>query len=306
MYRIPLEKMNMKVNTGPFVFDILLDMAFTKEGLPSSGETLMHCHPAYEIHFIIGGKLFLKLEHGEIPVQAGDIVLVPPNVFHGFKANPFFEKGYFQFTYTLKESHDDLFPEVEIAEMLKTLTGLKEVTVLRSADVLHLITSIQTELQSNRMYGYTKIQSLFTQLLIDLFRVVPDQPVPHGEQRQEYRFPLKTIDDSRTRIIDMFIGRVVTFKEPLSIEFLAQQLNLSIKQTQRVIRQLYGKSYKQIVIDSQMEIAKDLLQTSNMSIAQIAEQSGFMDTEHFKKRFTYLTGQTPAQYRNLRVNKTSR
>lgn len=299
MYRIPLEKINLKVNSGPFVFNVLLDAAFTKEGLSASGNTLMHCHPAFEVHFLTAGNVYLKLEHGEIPVQDGDVILIPPNVFHGFIGDSPCQKGYFQFTYSLREPYDDLFPEMEIAEILKVLTGLSEVTVLRSADVLHLITSIQIELLDKRMGSYTKTQSLLAQLLIDLFRMVQNLPASSNEKpKLEHRFPLKTIDDSRIRLIDMFIHQILLFEKPLRIELLAQQLSLSVKQTQRIIQQLYGKSFKQIVVESQIEIAKDLLRTSNMTIAQIAERSGFKEKERFIRRFVELMGQTPTQYRN--------
>lgn len=294
---IPLEKLNIKVSTGPFLFDILLDMAFTAEGIPCSEKIIFHNHPAFEIHFISRGSGFFITDEGETPFHAGDIIFVPPGVFHGFRSSPMFAKGYLQFTYTIKESYDDLFPQVETTDIMKALTSRKNTVFMGTFNILNLIECIQNELSGNRLGCYAKIQGLFTQLLIDIIRVTSASANHRDQDRGQHRIPLKTIDDSRTRIIDKFFGRLLL--EQLSIEQLAKELNLSNKQTQRVVQQLYGKSFKQIVTETQMEIAKHLLVTGGMTIPQIAERLGFVETKYFSRRFAQITGSSPAKYRNM-------
>ena len=57
-----------------------------------------------------------------------------------------------------------------------------------------------------------------------------------------------------------------------------------------------------------MEHARDLLQHTEMTIAQISEQSGYSDLFYFSKRFKSFWGVSPSRYRltgasDMEVNK---
>ena len=45
--------------------------------------------------------------------------------------------------------------------------------------------------------------------------------------------------------------------------------------------------------------AKELLDFTDESIADIAEASGFSDQNYFARTFKKVTGMTPTQYRNI-------
>jgi len=51
--------------------------------------------------------------------------------------------------------------------------------------------------------------------------------------------------------------------------------------------------------DIRMEDAKDRLQRTDATVAQIAEQLGFSSTEHFAKTFKRQIGTAPQSFRKL-------
>lgn len=288
---VPLEKMNIKVSVGPFLFDILLDNAFTTE-LRLANPTATHTHPAYELQFITRGSGKCILERTAIPVRADDALLIVPGVYHRFDGCAEFSRVYMQFTCSMQKSIDDLFPLTESKDISQALSSMQDVVLIGQAHGLfRLIRMIYRELRKNSFGSYVQVQGLFMQLIVEMLRAASNTSQPQDQPR----FPLKTTDDSRTRIIDLFFEKMIY--QPLKIEQLAAELHLSVKQTYRVIQQLYGKSFKQIVKESQIEWAKELLTSSSLTVQQIADQIGYADPRHFSRQFAIATGSTPSGYR---------
>ena len=61
-----------------------------------------------------------------------------------------------------------------------------------------------------------------------------------------------------------------------------------------------GKSLKEHLIQFRLDRAKELLQSTDFGIAQIAAACGFNDSNHFAKLFRSRVGVSPSQYRSSR------
>ena len=59
-----------------------------------------------------------------------------------------------------------------------------------------------------------------------------------------------------------------------------------------------GMTLRQYIISYRMKLAKSLLEFSEKSIAEIAEEAGFSDSSYFTKSFKSRFGMTPKEYRN--------
>ena len=95
---------------------------------------------------------------------------------------------------------------------------------------------------------------------------------------------------------DAFFYRYPT----LRLADLAAMLNLSPRQVQRFLLSHYGKSFTQKRADAQMAAAAELLRSTNLSVTQIAEQTGFSSVEHFSTAFRryYLCSPTAFRRQN--------
>jgi transcriptional regulator GlxA family with amidase domain len=80
---------------------------------------------------------------------------------------------------------------------------------------------------------------------------------------------------------------------------LATTLNLSTKQTNRLLKKHFNTSFKHKLMDTRVEVAKDLLRRSKLSIERIAGDIGYASTQYFCYLFQQKTGMTPSEYRNM-------
>ncbi len=81
------------------------------------------------------------------------------------------------------------------------------------------------------------------------------------------------------------------------ISEITQKLNISSGYFQSLYQKLFQTTCIRDVIDSRMEMAIELLQSTNKSVSEIAEQSGYRNVEHFIRQFKKKTGTTPGKYR---------
>ena len=83
----------------------------------------------------------------------------------------------------------------------------------------------------------------------------------------------------------------------LRVEELAQKVQLSQNYLAKQFKQRMGKTIPRYILESRINRAKLLLQTTNLPVKQIAAQVGLPDAQHFNKQFRNITGQAPSQLR---------
>ena len=83
-----------------------------------------------------------------------------------------------------------------------------------------------------------------------------------------------------------------------NVEGMAHQLTMSKSYFQHLYKEIFGTNVMNDVIQSRIEHAKYLLSTTDISIIQIAEISGYKCSSHFMRQFKSRIGMTPSEYRN--------
>jgi len=91
------------------------------------------------------------------------------------------------------------------------------------------------------------------------------------------------------------IGR--DFAGKISLSELARSVGLSTSRLSHLVKDYTGRTVLQIVQETRVSHAQQLLEHTSMSCAQIAYDVGFGDQSYFTKHFKRLTGTTPARYR---------
>lgn len=103
------------------------------------------------------------------------------------------------------------------------------------------------------------------------------------------------------RVEEIFIGFIRLlpshFVKHHDIPFYADQLHISTVYLSRVVRQVSGRTVVDYINQMLLMEASFLLQTSHLSIAQIADRLHFSDTPSFSKFFSRMKGMSPREYR---------
>ncbi|MBR2626527.1 MAG: helix-turn-helix domain-containing protein [Lentisphaeria bacterium] len=96
------------------------------------------------------------------------------------------------------------------------------------------------------------------------------------------------------------------FREPVSIDHLAKISNQSKRSFFRHFRELTGMTPVEYCRRKQLEYASDLLRSSNLTLAEIAVECGFCDSNYMIKLFSQVFGKTPGKYRKDERNSSGR
>jgi AraC family transcriptional regulator of arabinose operon len=78
---------------------------------------------------------------------------------------------------------------------------------------------------------------------------------------------------------------------------ISEQLGISVSYFQHLYTTTFDISFQSDLIEIRMEYAKNLIKTTNLTIEQIAEMSGYSSEVHFYRQFRKKTEMTPIEYR---------
>ena len=167
--------------------------------------------------------------------------------------------------------------------------ALHDCVGLRDPFMCNLLTAMTQEITNPGAFSSTWIESLYHAVLVRL--VCANSSLPDRAIRARY-----TLAPFRLRRV---MNRIETdLSGDLDLESMAAAAGLSRYHFSRAFRQATGFGPCAFVLRRRIEEAKRLLETTTMSIADVAERCGFGDAAHFSTTFRKQTGQTPTAWRS--------
>lgn len=153
-----------------------------------------------------------------------------------------------------------------------------------AAEVEHILQQIADEDTAPRSFKRHRIAALLQLLLITCYRL----------KREQFPLPAHRVSETVLRI-QSFLD--THFSEEISLETLARDFYLSPSYLSHAFRDWTGYSPKQYLVLCRLSFARELLLTTEQSVAQIATRCGFGDVNNFIRTFRERVGCTPAVYR---------
>lgn len=100
------------------------------------------------------------------------------------------------------------------------------------------------------------------------------------------------------KLLDNYFEKQAPLERGLpTVEFLAEQLNLSPRYLSDMLRSLTGQSAQQHIHEKLIEKAKEYLSVTGLSVAEIAYQLGFERPQSFNKLFKKKMNITPMEFK---------
>jgi AraC-like DNA-binding protein len=123
-------------------------------------------------------------------------------------------------------------------------------------------------------------------------------------QSLKHMFPLPTTADLEPPAEAFLMDRVMKvvaahYQDPnLNLRAVASRLNLSSGQLSRLLNRHAGMRFRQLLQQTRLEAAKQLLMTANCTtIKEVAFKVGFADSDYFSRAFKRYTGCCATEYR---------
>jgi AraC family transcriptional activator of pobA len=101
-------------------------------------------------------------------------------------------------------------------------------------------------------------------------------------------------------ILDDYFKNEQSLKQGLpTVQFLSEQLNISASYLGDMMRSLTGQNAQQHIHHKLIEKAKEILSTSNLTVAEVAYQLGFEHPQSFSRLFKTKTNLSPLAFRHM-------
>ncbi len=99
-------------------------------------------------------------------------------------------------------------------------------------------------------------------------------------------------------VLEDYFNKDVSLQQGIpTVQFLAAQLNISPGYLSDMLRTLTGQNAQQLVHHKLVEKAKEVLSTTDASVAEVAYQLGFEHPQSFSRFFKTKTNQSPLEFR---------
>ena len=252
----------------------LLNIASAKYG--GDWHSVPHTHNHVELFYIIGGKGQFLINDTLYPVNTNHLVIINPNVTHtevSLNAQPleYIVLGVDGIELSINDSTNGQFCILDHYESL---------------DIASCLRNILREMEQKNT-GYEDVcQAYMEILIIRLMRntalAIPSEPQTVSANRQ---------CAAVRRYIDLH------FKEPLTLELLAEEGHMNKYYLSHTFKREYGVSPINYMISRRTEESKYLLAETDLSLSQIAQLLGFSSLSYFSQVFRKTQGLTPMEYR---------
>ena len=241
-----------------------------------------HMHSFFELHYICGGEGVLILPESMYPLSKGVLYLIPPKLLHEQRTHWQNLMEEYTFSFDIRKvKADDKFDLYGMLSEQAFWIGEGSCLIAESFQILE-----EEAKQMDTGYAYM-IRSVLEQIIIRLLRNVL------RKSSEEHRI-VKTPYERRKFIIDETM--IYQYKD-ITLEKLAEYLNLSARQTARVLNEEYGMNFLELRTQSRLHAAASLLIGTTLSINEVAELVGYDNEIYFGRQFKELYGVTPSVYR---------
>ncbi len=257
----------------------------------------------YRLVYVLDGEGDILIDGKTHRVSESTLLLWAPGIlysFHPEDSHPF-KLVAFNFDFTMNNSGRSL-PIVTDKEMAFNPGNITETVTfddcpaLNSTLCIHsmkhvekYMLEIDNEYNMRKNYFFQRIKGLLLLLLSDIASaVLVSEASRKGIQKN-------TVD----RVIEYMQEH---YRENISNSDIAEYINFDPAYINRLMVKHTGFPLRQYLIRHRISVSLNLLQTTELSVKQISEISGFTDINYFSRVFKKVTGTSPSRYKSGKLN----
>ena len=236
-----------------------------------------HTHHFTELFYIVKGIGSFVLPDHEVSVKENDLVIINPNVEHTERSN---EKDSLEYIALGIEGISFLLPDEDESRIgLFTYQGDRE-------DILFYLHKLLREVQQIDD-NYEIICRNIIEILIIKLRRSKEITIESNEP--------KNLNQS-VALVQHYINQ--NFRDPITLDILAKVGNINKYYLAHIFKEELDMSPIEYLIQVRINEAKNLLETTSYTIAEVARFNGFSSQSFFSQAFKRETKLTPSKYRN--------
>ena len=265
------------------------------QGCSSDDYSDNHFHTSYEIQYVFDGTLLLETKDNVLTVKAGESVLIPPYVIH---RNISEDQHYSRFSMSLffehnqKNDKEDFSEYVYYCELFRRIDTVRQLSDEGISHMFERFLSLGTNPEA-RHRKELYLSMIFTTVSDILKQSMSDGNIhTKGETKQ-----LSLEDRKRGFMIEQYIA--LNYTDPDLSDGLRKMLYLSRRQTDRIVRSVFGEGICKITEKYKMKTAGLLTSQTDQPLKKIAQDIGYTSYVGFYNAFIRYYGCSPEKYRTI-------
>lgn len=254
-----------------------------------SGEITEHLQACDEITYVVSGKARVYSGEECFEMSAGQIHYIKEGMKHKIVADDNHNFHYYCIGFRLNQEYEDVKSFTNIVKDTKHLIA-KDDGRIKSLFASMLNEYFTFDAESPRMINY-----YFCQMLITLYRIICGNS-------QDNSLKLNATSNSHVvyhilKYIDRHYLTITNVKE------IAQALSYSEYYLSHIFKEKMDMTIKDYLMQKKIATAVELLQSSNMSVSDIAEQLNFSSLHSFGQAFKRYMNMSASDFRKLQQQK---
>ena len=254
-----------------------------------------HCHDFLEMFFVLEGRCIHQVGGSQGILRAGDLCLLQPKVTHALDVSDesvildvLMRRSTFRhYFYSLLQG-DNLLANFFMSS-LYSKQGI-DYMIFHTGGALHsAFIELCAEYMEQQAYSSVLLNAIVTKIFVLLLR----GHTAHCE------LPPNQVHDPRTAL--QIARYLQSNAASATLGDLAAQFHYSPEYASRLIKQVTGQTFIQLLTSVRMENAEQLLRDTSLPIADVASAVGYESSEHFIRTFRKHVGQTPSAYRRSKA-----
>ena len=252
------------------------------------GYVPMHWHEEFELNYMLSGAADFICGEEKFVANAGDIIIIQPNITHSIYPHPGFHPIYDTLVFhadMLGNAPSDRYVQTCVVPLINGALRLQ--THLTSAS--NHYESLQETVRSIFYCAKGNTPQLDMLMRSDILRLLFLL-----EQNATKAAP-ETRENELIRTVLLYIQE--HFREPITIHQLSEYVHLSESYFMSQFKKNVGFSAVEYILHYRINYACKQLSDTSHTISEIAYESGFRNLSNFNRQFIRIIGCTPLKYR---------
>ena len=249
-----------------------------------------HWHTPYEIIMPIENNYRVKCADQEYILREGDIIIIAPAVLHELFAPETGTRLIFQPTLFQ-------FPLAEKDLISSALSPATLITPEEYPDIHPRLHELMLEIKDEYFSSHLFKEAIIYAKVLEMLVIVSRNLTEHNKQHFEGKDPKQKEYLEKFMNICTYINEY--FSEDLTLEGVATLAGFSKYHFSRLFKQYADTSFYKYLNQKRIDHAKHLLLNPDLSVIEIALQSGFSSLSAFLRMFKLINNCTPTEFRKM-------
>ena len=247
-----------------------------------------HFHPEIELVYVNKGKGTRHIGNHISYFNNSELILIGSNLPHHGFTDRLMSNGTETLIQIKQEVLGDLLLNMpEMQQITKLFERSKKGIIFKRETKNNVGPKIENLINTS---GLNRIIKLLE--ILNILSKAEDYTLLNADG---FAFESKTIDNNRIDIIYKYLSQ--NFQSHISLETIAEKVSMTIPAFCRFFKKTTGKTFTKLVNEYRIVHATKLLSESQITITDVAFESGFNNFSHFNKLFKEFTGKSASKYR---------